>query len=96
MDQALLFWKRLFQVSLTRGLADPKINLWFTSEYGIALVAGFLAATPALGWLMNFNQNRKPGFKPELLQMVACLLVFLVTLAFVADRTHQAFIYFRF
>jgi len=96
MEQVLHFWRTLAQVTQWGGLNSAAFRLALSPELALILVAGLLAATPALGHLFRFNDAGKKEFVLNGLSMTGGVLVFLLALLYVVQRTYQPFIYFRF
>lgn len=63
--------------------------LYFLRNYGVILVIGCLLSTPILKGIYEKNR-RKP------LGVVVLLLVFITSVAYLADATYNPFLYFRF
>ncbi len=98
--EAVAFIQTMFEFEgLPRKFDDP--GLFYDTSVAFALLAGMLLSTPAIPYLSQklvpfLAQNRISLLLSELITVAAYLLIFYLTMSYLAVGTYNPFIYFRF
>ncbi|MBO4901275.1 MAG: MBOAT family protein [Lachnospiraceae bacterium] len=82
-SQIGVFFTRLF------GLKGGTDWLYYGRNYGVILLIGCILSTPVLSGLFERYGKRIPG-------IAVCMLIFLASVAYLADAGYNPFLYFRF
>lgn len=90
-------WQRVL-IGMFGGLSLPfsgAETMYAIRSYGVLLCLGILGATPAARKLAERLQQARPGAAAAL-ELLCCLLLFVVVTAYLVDGSFNPFLYFRF